>query len=374
MEREFPHDLLVTILGASLSLSDILSLATANKNFHGVLSDPEINKRLAHQYGFPPGSSLNYLKIYESMPLEKRVEEAIEKHHNGVVRRLIELYSEKLVEFPMLNHMLIFAARIGNLEAMKIFIEYGADDFMAAVQCAGTEGHIDIVMFLFDQDYISTKYYRVTIVMAAASGELGVVKALVERGAKGHDVYMGFIFAAGHNHIDIVKYLVGIVSPKKHAYLCALRECADTGSVEIAEYLLSLYYIEKNGEHIPYITNLNEAAMTAVSKGEVEVLRVLATKPQYITNKNELMVSCIVANWPQMVEILLSIGADNYNVALSYAVEYGGTEIVSLIVLYVESRPELDYRIDYDDAISLAIELRETEVIGLLESYREKYV
>jgi hypothetical protein len=131
-------DVLV-LLGAFLTLKDILALATTSKDFERKLLSPEVNRVLSIHFGFPFGMSLVELKAYESRSLNSRLIIASEIGDMRIVDRLTELGVNSY------DRAMISAAQEGHIEIVEKMLELGANDYNDTMFFAAYGGHIEIV-------------------------------------------------------------------------------------------------------------------------------------------------------------------------------------------------------------------------------------
>ncbi len=125
-----------------LTLKDVLSLATTNKEFRDVFLLPQINKQLADYFGFPYGLTLVESKKYERMSYNKR---------------------------------LIAAAIIGDMRILKKMIEFGANFFANAFYEAVMYNQDEVMKYLNDVAKIN---FGNVIYHAAYNSNLEAVKKI----------------------------------------------------------------------------------------------------------------------------------------------------------------------------------------------------
>jgi ankyrin repeat protein len=127
-----PEDVLV-LLGTLLTLKDILSLATTNREFERKFLSPEVNRSLAIHFGFPFGLTLIELKRYESRRFNSRLASASEIGDMRIVERLLELGANDY------SRATIRAAQGGHIEIVEKMLELGANSYNQAMTAAAKE-------------------------------------------------------------------------------------------------------------------------------------------------------------------------------------------------------------------------------------------
>ena len=109
-----------------------------------------------------------------------------------------------------LNQKLIEAAKSGNLEVVKYLVENGADihaekDY--ALRLAAYNGHLDVVKYLVEKGVNIHADGDYSLKLATVNGNLEVVKYLVEKGA---DIYKNDdeSLKMASNHLEVLKYFL----------------------------------------------------------------------------------------------------------------------------------------------------------------------
>lgn len=126
------------VLGESLTLKDILSLATTNQGIRDIFRNPEINNQLAKYYGFPYGLSLTELKTYEAMNVNERMKAAAKTGDLRIIDKCIELGADDIIATSNI------ASYCGHGNVVDRMMELGPINFNMAALTAAKGGHLHI--------------------------------------------------------------------------------------------------------------------------------------------------------------------------------------------------------------------------------------
>lgn len=145
---ELPEDVLV-IIAKSLTLENILSLATTNPNIYNAFKNPATNRLLAEHYGFPYGLTYVQLKEYEAKSYNERMLQAAKIGDERIVKKMIEFGAnnvtdvaldtignddEKMFEIilknanPDISECLTYAARHNKVKMLDIILSLRKDE------------------------------------------------------------------------------------------------------------------------------------------------------------------------------------------------------------------------------------------------------
>jgi ankyrin repeat protein len=149
---------------------------------------------------------------------------------------------------------------------------------------------------------------------AATSGQIGILKMMLERGA---DYYAdSLVQAIFNNHIEIVRLLL-----EKHIYYdvgsydCFLYNVINKGNTEIVRLLLQ----KMEGEGIT--PDYDAAAYNAAHAGHIDIVKLMLDKG--CTNYNNILVGAAYGHGyschANIIQLMLEKGADNYNDILKEA-------------------------------------------------------
>jgi len=96
------------------------------------------------------------------------------------------------------------AGRVGNLEAVELFLGLNSDLAAGALEEAALAGHLDIVDYVIQNVDIGD--LENPLMAAAKGGHLNIVKYLLKMGAR--NLNLGIAYAATGKHRDVIKYLL----------------------------------------------------------------------------------------------------------------------------------------------------------------------
>ncbi|KAF5353857.1 hypothetical protein D9758_010567 [Tetrapyrgos nigripes] len=245
-----------------------------HQTVHCIFHDTALKDSGGEIYGFQPALScyetfLDWNPIAESMWSVLLRKDETDSHKICLSLNKHWRQAEKhLSHFPPWEptDRLHNAARDGNLDIVKVFVENGADVnaggglYGFALQAAAYGGHLDIVKYLVEKGAdVNSKGGVYGFAVQAAADRMDIVKYLVEKGAdvNAEGGYYGFALqaAARWGYLEIVKYLVekgaGInAEGGKHG--SALQAAAYWGRLDVVKYFVQEKGVDvdaKGGEH-----------------------------------------------------------------------------------------------------------------------------
>lgn len=194
-------------LAKFLSFREILAIATTNIELQKKILDPEFNKSLVIELGFPFGLSFNELKVYEGMDLNERLLAACKIQDMRLVKKLIELGAPS-------DECMVRASKLGYIEIAKYTIEQGATDFVEAIALAIMYNRLEIVKFLFDlvENFNEIDPEELGIFEAAEQGNKEVIEFLISKGYEKHNNSI-LNSAAYGGQLELVKFMVNLGTP-----------------------------------------------------------------------------------------------------------------------------------------------------------------
>lgn len=182
-----------SVLGQSLTLRDILSLATTNQDIHDIFLRDDINTKLANYFGFPYGLSLIELKKYESMDIHRRLYAAAEMEDKRIIEYLLQ--NDNLID---LRQGIRVLAQKGNKKLMYLLIEHHLK------KGENPEAYKVVMKGVLDPE----EAYNAALEGAALSGNEDILDEMIELGANEFDYAMEE--AVKGNHEKIVQKLLGM--------------------------------------------------------------------------------------------------------------------------------------------------------------------
>ena len=219
-----------------LSHQDLLTMYSINKSYNNLCNDNYFHYRLLNLYP----ETIHY-KDYVSNEINENNENEINKrtrtwknHYLNIVKyidllkrnyRYIYRAEDKSPELLYLvrqivpsfysynkNIALRWASETGNLALVKYLVENGAnihdeDDFAFLMACG--YGHLKTVKYLNEQGANMHVKNGRSLINASRSGHLAVVKYLIRCGLDIHsEDDASLILATLNNHLSVVKYLI----------------------------------------------------------------------------------------------------------------------------------------------------------------------
>jgi ankyrin repeat protein len=249
------------------------------------------------------------------------------------------------------------AARQGNLDLVKYFIDRGVTRLDSALRQASLRGHVDVVNYLIER---GARDFNPALEQACAGGHLEVVKLLVAQGTR-HPWAMDF--AARQGHFDIVKYLLD--HSDKNGWMInwmyrAIRLAVQTGYFDVFKSMITLStnsreigrFLGSMAGHgqleaVKYCLNLDithddlEWALTrAARKGHLEVVKYLLAHGA--TNVDNGLLAAIQGGHLPIVIYVVQSGATNIELAHHLAQKWHYTHIVTYLERYLMTHARTD--------------------------------
>ena len=166
-----------------------------------------------------------------------------------------------------------FAIESGNLQLLKSLIEKGAEIPDDSVSSAAAEGHLDIVKYLVDEKGIGVSH---SFWYAAHNGHFPVMEYLFDKCvAIGDDAdAVNYTFARGNSsRLEVVKYLIEKGAKIDHESVSFA--IADGGVISFASVK---YLIDEKGAKIS-----DDAVYNAVLEGHLHIVKYLVEKGADVT-------------------------------------------------------------------------------------------
>jgi len=234
-----------------------------------------------------------------------------------------------------------FAIESGNLQLLKSLIEKGAEISNENLCSAAAEGHLDIVKYLVDEKGIEASH---SFWYAAHNGHFPVMEYLFDKDkcvAIGDDAdAVNYTFLRGNSsRLEVVKYLIEKGAKiNDESVSCAI---ADGGVISFASVK---YLVDEKGAKIS-----DGAVYEAVLEGDLQIVKYLVEKGADI-NEGILSIAAHEGHFDIVKYLVDEKGEDingadsNGHSVISGAAENGDFEIVKYLV---EKGVEID-----DDVVS----------------------
>ncbi len=137
-----------------------------------------------------------------------------------------------------MNRLVEGAAETGNLTVVKFLVERGANISQEALSLAASNGHLSVVKYLVSKGTDIHTNDEIALFLAVRNDHEDVVKYLIKQGAqvdlRGDDILVAPI---ENGNIDLFKLLVKHFSLKRHGEY-ALKKAIEYEQPEIIEYLI----------------------------------------------------------------------------------------------------------------------------------------
>lgn len=382
---------ILAILRQQLTIKDILSLATVSIRFNSLVTNDNANKQFANYYGLPSKFKLVEMKKYENMLLENRLVESTKISNIELFEITVELCQKRIEEEfpsfklkynPYLNYdnLALIAAKHGNIEFLSLMLECGASDYNSIILKAASKGRDQIVDFVIEKggddvdfDYLSdcigeeitdplyslhfaekiinlrdssnVKYEVKTsieaslklieldfsnldneLIHAALEGNHKLFSSLCEK-LEGDFPEWILRYAAKGGNLDIVNKCLEEISFEtynsiiecNYAYLAAIKE----DHIEIAKLLTK--FINGKGYSHAHLVIKNKAFCFKSLEG----LKLLL---EHEEDYDVLMYQAAALGNLEMIDLLISLGATDFNKAMVKAAVKGHVEVVKFMI------------------------------------------
>lgn len=168
-----------------------------------------------------------------------------------------------------INAAFVHCAQGGHLDIVRYLVERGADYRIyndSAFCMSAQDGHLDVVKYLHELGAEIHAQGEYALAFSALRGQMDVVKYLLEHGA---DIHYNddepFRDAVEGGHMDVIRYMIEKGGANIDAAgKFALAHAAETGKIELLEYLLTM---DKEGIH--------DAVIFSIDYGNLDTLKFL---------------------------------------------------------------------------------------------------
>ena len=256
-----------------------------------------------------------------------------------LTRRMKMNDSQKSFLKNLVHKDTVFAIKSGNLQLLKSLVEKGAKVSCDFLFIAAAEGHLDIVKYLVDEKGIGVSH---SFWYAANNGHFPVMEYLFEKGVTISDSgdAVNNTFLNGHSsRLEVVKYLIEKGAKiNDESVSCAIN---DGGIISLASVK---YLVDEKGAKIS-----DGAVYEAVIEGDLQIVKYLVEKGADV-NEGILSVAAHEGHFDIVKYLVDEKGEDingadsNGHSVISWAAENGDFEIVEYLV---EKGVEID-----DDVVS----------------------
>ena len=118
---------------------------------------------------------------------------------------IVKLMLEKILDIDYYNIALEYAAESGNITIIKLLIEYGANDYDNVLIIAAKIGRIDIVELMLA---FGAKDYTSALEYASRGGHINIVKLMIKKGADHYNLKLSNIDKYTNIELYLYVYLL----------------------------------------------------------------------------------------------------------------------------------------------------------------------
>ena len=255
------------------------------------------------------------IKTFKKKYFKKILPDAINNNNYDVVKKCLKhsimcnKRNNNIISNEEKNDMLIDASINGNLEMIKILLEYGANIHVKnnrPLYHACDKEHLDIITFLIKNGAnIHLNNDRV-LREACKHGKINSVKLLIEHGANIQAKECeAFRWSCSNGHYDIAEYFIKLKIDIHICDECAMRCACKYGHVEIVKLLLDnganiyLSYKRPCGEWQNYVP-----LVLASMCGHIDIVKLLLKYDKNIEGINEALRKAFQKRHVNVVRIL----------------------------------------------------------------------
>lgn len=289
--------------------------------------------KLLLEMGIPPECDSKYIYFQSASKI------AVERSNVELFNILMAADADIYIIESTGRTLLHVALEANNLEIFKTLIKYIKTDcrleggFDLLYYAVSKKCNIEIIKLLIEvstspiSTYINAVYNvkkdqkikkTTALGIAIKSGDLDVIKLLLDHGALAHVAYLNSAIKNGD--IDLFKLLLCNVS--SDGYHAILQDCVNSKNPELVKII-----VESNPEYQPYISILRDAVEVDDDGQITTILLEHGFKPDHIAFDK-----AITKNNPSIVRQLLKYGVMISGDSLSLAVKSGNETIVKMLL------------------------------------------
>lgn len=169
---------------------------------------------------------------------EMKCLQAITTGKLDIVKKLTTQLDELKADIS-LEHVMILAARSGNVEMMKYLQQYfECNDISNTIVMAAQDGHIDMVKYILENGGDINTSNGLPLKYAASNNKFEMVKFLLEKGADiGTGGQTALVWCAGQGNLKMVQFLVDNGADVMDDDNAAYKEAKHNRKTAVANYL-----------------------------------------------------------------------------------------------------------------------------------------
>jgi ankyrin repeat protein len=232
--------------------------------------------------------------------------------------KIVKLLVPKICDISYLNWALIEAVSSGNMEIIKVLIERGANDFDRALLRATTTGKIEIVKY-FRSTISDLFFLNLSMIEAAAIGHLEIVKYLVEQGAT--EFNKAFNAASNTYRQEVIKFILPYVTDVDYINSVII-EAAYREDLEIIKFLFDQGFSP---------TRIWQPIEIGISRRNLELVKFLLPLVSDISDLNTFLMSAVNHGYLDIVRLLIQRGANDFSRAMKIAIKFNHLTIVKYL-------------------------------------------
>jgi hypothetical protein len=252
------------------------------------------------------------------------------------IKNLLTLYHSKYISINSLDYMsknkcLLRSCTTGNIKMVKYLLDqykFSRKKLDFCVSRAARKNQKNVVDYFIENDL--PKDFNRIMANACFGGNTEIVNKMLELGADEYN-YCAWA-AARNNHREIIYHMLSLGADN---YLDIACGAARGGNLDLLNIFMDFSNIE----------NLNIAMFNAVYGGNLDIVEYLISKGANDFNRG-LIASSKIGNL-DITNLMLKNNANNYHIAFRVALNYGKLNILKIL-------PELDIE-NYNNAIIRAI-------------------
>lgn len=208
------------------------------------------------------------------------------------------------------NELMITAAKNGQLDLVNLFIEKGATDWDRGLKAAARHGGQKLIDLFIEK---GSEAWVLGLMGAARGDHLDLVERFIDRGARNWNE--GMLSATRGGHQNIVEFLI---ERSANNWCRGLDVSSRHGHLHLVKF-----FIEEIPEQLDAINN---AMTVAVLKNHCDIVNFLISRGANDYNGG-LRTAASRGSW-HLIELFIEKGADDWSGALFYATLSSGQEII----------------------------------------------
>lgn len=297
------------------------------------------------------GTDISMWKYFINSDIAEEIILLADEYNNyPLILEIIRLNLLELTIYDNINWIMQKAAYFGDIPRIEELINKGASDFETSMTSAAKGGQLKTMEYLLEKskkvninysfvwyfamnssieqgrmdivEFIikNGKNYSFDIQSAAKGGHLKSIEFVLEK-TKSFNIdteNLGFIGAAEGGHLDILKSFKGT------NFYSAMITASIGGHLNIINYL-----IEKSPEYTHF--DWNTCMAEAAEKGHLNIVEFMMQPPRNANNYNNTLLSAVKGGHFDIMNLMISKGANNFNDCIRYARMFGRKSLIPFL-------------------------------------------